>query len=167
MFRAPRPVALAALATSAILALTACASGEDPEAETGSSPSSSEPTPSSPGSSGPATVDPTGPALTESPAEDGAAPVDPEDYDEVVAAAVADLATTRDVAEDEVTVLADAAVQWRNGALGCPEAGQFYTEAITPGRRVILEVDGEQYAYHGAETGPVTYCASPEEPATE
>lgn len=56
-------------------------------------------------------------------------------------------------------------VQWRSGALGCPQPDQGYTQAITPGYRIILEVDGQTYAFHGAEDEEPFLCEDPEEPA--
>lgn len=157
-----RPLAVAACAGALGLALAACGSAEDPEEPESVVPSSSTTPaePLSPTETGPATVDPT------EPADEGEA-VDPTEYDDVVTAAVDDLAQREGTSPEEVRVLSDAAVQWRDGSLGCPQAGQFYTQAITPGRRIILEVAGEQYAYHAAETGPAAYCENPEEPATE
>lgn len=146
MFRA---LALsAALAT--ILALSACGSdddgsaadtGTDPESSSSPSPSPSDGTPEVPGEA--------------------------TDADEVVAAAVADLAEREGADAGEITVASDEAVEWRSGALGCPEAGQMYTQALTPGRRIILTVGGEEFAYHAAATGSASYCETPEEPAAE
>lgn len=144
MFRA---LALsAALAT--ILALSACGSDDDGSAadtgtdpESSSSPSASDGTPEVPG--------------------------EETDADDVVAAAVADLAEREGADAGEITVASDEAVEWRSGALGCPEAGQMYTQALTPGRRIILTVGGEEFAYHAAATGSASYCETPEEPAAE
>lgn len=165
--RTPRLLATAALSATLALALSACGSAEDPEDPDGAAESSS------PQSSGATPLEPTNTAPSIDPSEDPddgtqeGPGVDPDDYDDVTQAAVDDLVEREGADAADVRVLADALVQWRSGALGCPEAGMSYTQAITPGRRLILEVDGEQYAYHGAEAGPVSFCASPEEPASE
>lgn len=47
-----------------------------------------------------------------------------------------------------VTVAED--VQWNDGALGCPEPGVMYTQAIEPGYRVVFVLDGVEYDYRVA-----------------
>jgi hypothetical protein len=153
-----RTLPLSALAVGLVLALGACGSADDPaEPDTtdSSSPDTSGGTPQSPDPSDPPTVSPS----------DGA--TDADGADEVLAGAVADLAEREGVATDDVVVVSDAAVQWRSGALGCPEPGMTYTQAITPGRQILLEVGGETFAYHAATDGPASYCVNPEEPASE
>lgn len=146
MFRA---LALPAALTT-MLVLTACGADDTGSgADTGTDPQSSS-TPDAPD-----TPDET-PAETPEGAED-----------DVVGAAMADLAEREGADAGSVTVASDESVQWRSGALGCPEAGQMYTQALTPGRRIILTVDGAEFAYHAAATGPATYCEDPEEPASE
>jgi len=39
-------------------------------------------------------------------------------------------------------------VTWNNGALGCPEEGKFYTQALVPGFRISFRVGDEFYAIH-------------------
>jgi hypothetical protein len=50
------------------------------------------------------------------------------------------------------------AVDWPNGALGCPTRGQMYTQAIVPGYRVDFDVAGKVYSYHAAATGYFKLC---------
>jgi len=50
------------------------------------------------------------------------------------------------------------AVQWSDGSLGCPEPGQFYTQAIVPGYAVELEAGGTIYAYHASTKGYFKLC---------
>lgn len=85
--------------------------------------------------------------------------------DERVDAAVADLAERLDVSVDDVTAGALEQVTWSDGSIGCPAAGQSYTQALVPGARVLLTVDGTEYAYHGEGEEPLFYCAEPIEPA--
>lgn len=157
-----RTLPLSALAVGLVLALGACGSADDP-AEPGaadsSPPDASGGTPQSPTLSDAPTVSPSEGAADGSGTDAGA--------DEVLAGAVADLAERESVPTGEVVLVSDTAVQWRSGALGCPEPGNTYTQAITPGRQILLEVGGETFAYHAATTGPATYCVNPEEPASE
>ncbi|WP_447643288.1 hypothetical protein [Nocardioides zeae] len=157
-----RTLPLSALAVGLVLALGACGSADDP-AEPGaagsSPPDASGGTPQSPTLSDAPTVSPSEGAADGSGTDAGA--------DEVLAGAVADLAERESVPTGEVVLVSDTAVQWRSGALGCPEPGMSYTQAITPGRQILLEVAGETFAYHAATTGPAAYCVNPEEPASE
>ena len=66
--------------------------------------------------------------------------------DAVWAAILADLEHQTGGPSDPEVVSAEA-VTWNDGSLGCPEAGQAYTQALVEGYQVILEVDGERYDY--------------------
>ena len=85
--------------------------------------------------------------------------------DGVVERAIQDAAEATGVAPADVTVLLAEDVVWRDGALGCPEEGLGYTQALVEGYRVVLEVDGEERHYHGAAGGAPFHCEDPEEPA--
>jgi len=85
--------------------------------------------------------------------------------DPKVAAAIADLAKRQGVKSEEITVVSNDKVTWRDGSLGCPEPGKMYTMALTDGVRVVLEAAGKTYEYHGGESGPVAFCENPQEPA--
>ncbi|NND65435.1 MAG: hypothetical protein HKM24_05675 [Gammaproteobacteria bacterium] len=50
-----------------------------------------------------------------------------------------------------ITVQKAMVVTWRNGAVGCPEPGMGYTEALVPGHYVALEHDGVTYHYHSSQ----------------
>lgn len=56
--------------------------------------------------------------------------------------------TGLDAAAAEVKVA--EAVEWPDGSLGCPEPGGIYTQAIVPGYRVVLVLDGQEYDYRVA-----------------
>lgn len=55
-------------------------------------------------------------------------------------------------------------VTWPDGALGCPEPDQMYTQALVEGYRIVLTVDGEDVAFHGAAGGPPQRCDDPQPP---
>ncbi|QGG96407.1 hypothetical protein [Actinomarinicola tropica] len=79
-------------------------------------------------------------------------------------AAVADLAARLDVDPADVGVVSVEAVTWSDASLGCPQPGMMYPQVLTEGVRIILEVDGRQYRYHGGATGDPSLCGRPEEP---
>jgi hypothetical protein len=50
------------------------------------------------------------------------------------------------------------AVTWSDGSLGCPVPGQYYTQALVPGYRIVLEVDGVDFDFRASEAGYVRLC---------
>jgi hypothetical protein len=56
------------------------------------------------------------------------------------------------------SVSAASAVTWSDGSLGCPEPGMFYTQALVPGYRVVLEAAGNKYDYHADRRGNFSLC---------
>ena len=77
--------------------------------------------------------------------------------DAVWAAILADLERQTGGPSDPEVVSADA-MTWNDGSLGCPEAGQAYTQALVDGYQVILEVDGERYDYRVGSGLAVKLC---------
>ena len=67
---------------------------------------------------------------------------------------------------EDVEVVGYATVTWSDGSLGCPKPGMMYTQALVPGRQLILKVDGQQASYHAAAQGSFSYCARPTAPTT-
>lgn len=49
-------------------------------------------------------------------------------------------------------------VTWSDGSLGCPQPGMAYTQALVPGYRIVLQVDGETLNYHAALRGAPSFC---------
>ncbi|WP_239453288.1 MULTISPECIES: hypothetical protein [Microbacterium] len=112
---------------------------------TASTPSAPEPsasaTPSAPAPSAsgepplitttPGPIEPTGEAVR----------VPPARWDAIVA----DLAARGITGTPEL--VSSHAVTWRNGALGCPQPGMSYTQALVDGMRVVVVVDGTEYDY--------------------
>jgi hypothetical protein len=87
--------------------------------------------------------------------------------DPKVAAAIADLAKRQGVKSEEITVVSNDKVTWRDSSLGCPEPGKMYATVLTDGVRVVLEAAGKTYEYHGGESGPVAFCENPQEPVPD
>ena len=70
----------------------------------------------------------------------------------------AELASEQGVSAGDVKVLSAQAVNWPNGALGCPKPGRMYTQAIVPGYRIELEAGGKRFTYHAATRGGYKRC---------
>ena len=80
-----------------------------------------------------------------------------------------DLALRLDVPPDSIVLSGASQVTWRSGALGCPEPGMNYTEALVPGSVIYLQVDNMIHAYHARFAGEPFYCPRErvEQPALE
>ena len=92
---------------------------------------------------------------------------DPADLREFTDQAIAAAATERGVAEEEIEVVRAEEVEWPDGARGCPEEGELYTQAIVPGYLVVLDVAGEEQYWHGGEGEAPFHCENPEAPTAE
>jgi len=69
-----------------------------------------------------------------------------------------DLAQRLGVELDSVTFSGARPVDWRSGALGCPEPGMNYTQALVPGVLIYLRVGNEAHGYHAKRGGQPFYC---------
>lgn len=118
------------------------------------------------------------PSPTDAPDDDPGAPEDeggtpdgdeespmPQDGDREQLA-IRDAADRVGVGVDEVAVVTHEQVTWPDGALGCPQPDQFYTQALIEGYRIVVEAGGQTLHYHGRAGGAPTYCEDPEEPAS-
>jgi len=70
-----------------------------------------------------------------------------------------DLAKRLDLDLEYVTLSGASKVTWRSGALGCPEDGKMYTQALVPGVLIMLKVEHTPYRYHAKPTGVPFYCS--------
>jgi hypothetical protein len=59
---------------------------------------------------------------------------------------------------DEVRLLEVKPVHWRSGALGCPDPGRSYAQAITPGFLIRLAAGRVEYRYHAGASGEPFLC---------
>ena len=86
-----------------------------------------------------------------------------------VAFSKTDLAQRLGVAIESVVVSSTRPVTWGSGALGCPDPGMNYTQALVPGTVIYLKVDNTIHAYHARYGGEPFYCPRDrvEPPATE
>jgi hypothetical protein len=87
---------------------------------------------------------------------------DPMQHEEVVEKAIQDLAGRLDVSAADIEVIEVKDVQWPDGALGCPEDGKMYTQAVVDGSQVLLGVDERTYDYHAGSEGEPFLCPSDE-----
>lgn len=71
---------------------------------------------------------------------------------------IKDLAKRLDVPPESIKVSGARQVTWRSGALGCPEPGMMYTDALVPGSVIYLQVDNAIHAYHGKIGSEPFYC---------
>ena len=67
--------------------------------------------------------------------------------------------------EQEPEVVVAERVTWPDAALGCPRPDELYTQALVEGYRIVLAVDGNRVAFHGAEGEPPFRCDDPQPPA--
>ncbi len=68
--------------------------------------------------------------------------------DELEQRLVADLAARLDIAESLIYVFSREELDWPDGGIGCPDPNYGYIMVITPGFKIVLVADGEQYTYH-------------------
>lgn len=136
------------LALTAALLLAACGGADEPAA---------------PGDGDEPTDDP---ADTQPDDTDGSDPDGTDALSAEIDLAIEDAAAHFDVDASSIEVVTAEAVTWSDGALGCPESGELYTQALVEGYRIELQVDGESVAYHGEDGGDPFRCDDPEEPAS-
>jgi len=72
--------------------------------------------------------------------------------------AKSDLITRMNIAPEKVSLSGAIRVTWKSGALGCPEAGMNYTQALIPGVLIMLKVDNKAYRYHASVGGRPSHC---------
>lgn len=69
-----------------------------------------------------------------------------------------DLVTRLGLGIDAIKVSGATPVNWRSGALGCPEPGVSYTDVLVPGILIYLRVGNAIYRYHSIPNGQPFYC---------
>src|SRR5262245_50114547 len=79
-------------------------------------------------------------------------------------AVVADAAKRFKVAESAVVLARAEQVTWSDGALGCPEPGMMYTQALVPGFRVVAKTTAGEMLYHTDSLGTLRTCRVQEGP---
>lgn len=69
----------------------------------------------------------------------------------LVEMAIEDLNDRLDISEEEITVVKVEATEFSDTSLGVPKPGESYAQVVTPGYIIVLEVNGDNYVYHGAD----------------
>ena len=124
-------------------ALTACAALPAGSAFSPLSPIATPvPAEASPSTAVPEKSMPTPPPETAVP---GVTPAPQPDHRDL---AMADLAARLSVNPAAITVTVVEPIDWPDASLGCPQPGMMYAQVVTPGYRIVLEVDGKSYEYH-------------------
>jgi hypothetical protein len=82
----------------------------------------------------------------------------PNRLEQAIEAAQQDLAAREAVDPADIEVLEAREVTWRNGALGCPEEGMMYTQALVKGLFVKLGAGERSFAYHAGSDGQPFLC---------
>jgi hypothetical protein len=75
-------------------------------------------------------------------------------------AVVADAARRFQLPESAVVLARAERVTWSDGALGCPQPGMAYTQALVPGFRVTATTSAGQLLYHTDTRGSVAHCGA-------
>jgi hypothetical protein len=79
-------------------------------------------------------------------------------------AVVTDAARRFQVDENAVVLASAEQVIWPDGALGCPQPGYSYPQALVPGYRVTASTAAGQMRYHTDSGGNVVTCGLPVRP---
>lgn len=82
--------------------------------------------------------------------------------EQAIEAAKAALREEPDVGDGALVVRRADAVEWPDAGLGCPEEGKSYAQVVTPGFRVLLQVNAKVYRVHVGE-GRAVVCGKPME----
>jgi hypothetical protein len=70
----------------------------------------------------------------------------------------ADLASRQAVSVDEIVLVEVMEVEWADSSLDCPQPGMDYLQVITPGYRIMLQVNNQSYEYHTNRDTYFVYC---------
>ncbi len=74
------------------------------------------------------------------------------------ATATADLAARLAIAPSAVRLVEAAFVTWNDSAMGCPQPGILYAQALQEGALVRIEAGGRTYPYHVGPDGVPFLC---------
>jgi hypothetical protein len=114
-----------------------------------------------PGASEPVTSSapsPSGPSSPPSPPTEGST-VEPQ-LQPVVDAAIEDLESRPDTGSEPVRVVLAREETFPDGALGCPQPGMSYSQALVEGYRVVLARGDREWLYTAGPDGVPSLCES-------
>lgn len=69
-----------------------------------------------------------------------------------------DLSSKLGITKEALGLPSVQSVTWRSGAIGCPEKGTVYTQALVPGLLMLFRYDNETYRYHAKRNGRPFHC---------
>jgi hypothetical protein len=72
--------------------------------------------------------------------------------------AKSDLAQRLSLPTNEIDLVEVTEVEWSDASLDCPQPGISYLQVITPGYRILLNVNDQAYEYHSNRDAYVVYC---------
>jgi hypothetical protein len=72
---------------------------------------------------------------------------------QAIDAAVNQLSQSAGANVEDIRVLSAERVEWGNACLDLAAAGETCAQVVTPGFRVLLEANGQQYEFHTDESG--------------
>jgi hypothetical protein len=87
--------------------------------------------------------------------EEVVAPAREEEYPPAVIAARQDLSQSLGIPADQIEVVSHEEVEWPDACLGLAEPDEMCAQVITPGWRVILNAEGQQFEYHTDQRGKI------------
>lgn len=70
-------------------------------------------------------------------------------------AAARQLSDEYDIPMEQIEYVTYTDEEWPDACLGLPNAEEMCAQVITPGFRVVLQADGEEYVYRTDETGQI------------
>jgi hypothetical protein len=62
------------------------------------------------------------------------------------------------VSREQLVIVRAERVVWNDGALGCPEPGMMYTQALVNGYWVIIKAGGQTYDFRVGRGGSFIVC---------
>lgn len=126
--------------------LTACGgTAVAPDDTTGASPAASAPAASAPAASAP--------VASAQPSPAGSTGTGGEAPEAVVSQVTQLLEQQFNVPAANITVESVEPMEWNDGALGCPEPGKFYTQALVSGYLLTVSDGSQTYELHTNEDG--------------
>lgn len=87
-----------------------------------------------------------------------APPVTGEVPDEILAEILKDATNRIGNDVEKLDVIRSEFVEWSDGSLGCPEPGEFYTQALVPGYWVEIETHDGVLDYRVTDSGNFKLC---------
>jgi hypothetical protein len=76
----------------------------------------------------------------------------------ILEAILAEAAKLAKVAREKLVIVRAESVVWNNGALGCPQPGMMYTDALVNGYWVVIDAGGKRYDFRVGGGGSFRLC---------